>query len=300
MTPDTWGIPGPAFIGYYAGATVLLVILSTVHRRRLLGGKPDAIAGLGPQQIAYLSGRDRLAVYTSLGGLRAADAIGTGDDKTLRQTGPLPAGGSALDTAVYNAAGRRIPAKEVVTDQWVVAALADLRADLESRGLATTRSQRLGARLWVLPGLALIGVGIARWAAGSANGKPIGFLIAAVLVACVVTIVIGIKSERTTTRAAADGIARLRYDNKYLSPRQSPAYATYGPSGAALGVALFGAASLYEMDPAFAAEAEIQQAGAPIWSSGGSASSCSAGSSSCGGGGGSSCGGGGGGGGCGG
>jgi uncharacterized protein (TIGR04222 family) len=299
MTPDTWGIPGPAFIGYYAGAIVLLVILSTVHRRRLLGGNPDAVAALGPQQIAYLSGRDRLAVYTSLGGLRAADAIGTGDDRTLRPTGPLPAGGTALDTAVYNAAGRRIPAKDVAGDQWVVAALAELRSDLESRGLATTRSQRLQARVWVLAGLALIGVGIARWAAGSANGKPIGFLIVAVLVACVATIVIGVKSERTTTRAAADGIARLRYDNKYLSPRESPAYATYGPSGAALGVALFGAASLYEMDPAFAAEAEIQQAGAPIWSSGGSTSSC-AGSSSCGGGGGGSSCGGGGGGGCGG
>jgi uncharacterized protein (TIGR04222 family) len=294
MTPDTWGIPGPAFIAYYAGAIVLLVILSTVHRRRLLAGNPDAVAALEPQQIAYLSGRDRLAVYTSLGGLRAADAIGTGDDRTLRPTGPLPAGGTALDTAVYNAAGRRIPAKDVVSDQWVVAALADLSADLESRGLATTRSQRLRARLWVLPGLALIAVGLARWAAGSANGKPVGYLILAVLVACVVTIVIGVKSQRTITRAATDGIGRLRYDNKYLSPRQSPAYATYGPNGAALGVALFGAASLYELDPAFAAEAEIQQAGAPIWSSGGSTSSCAS-SSSCGGGGGSSCGGGGGG-----
>jgi hypothetical protein len=63
-----------------------------------------------------------------------------------------------------------------------------------------------------------------------------------------------------------------------------------------MGVALFGAASLYAMDPAFAAEAEIQRITASGGTSGftggdgGGGSSCSGGSS-CGGGGG--CGGGG-------
>jgi hypothetical protein len=86
-------------------------------------------------------------------------------------------------------------------------------------------------------------------------------------------------------------MSSVRQSYQHLSPGQSPSYATYGAAGAAMGVALYGAASLYTMDPAFAAEAEIQRISASGGTSG-SSSSCGSGSSSCGGGGGG-CGGGG-------
>jgi uncharacterized protein (TIGR04222 family) len=254
------------------------------------------IERLGPQQIAYLNGGDRQAVYTALGGLRAAGAIGSGPDRTVVQTGPLPGGVTPLDTAVYNAAGRRVRARDIGSDPWATAATDQLREGLENAGLARTAAQRRAARLWAIAGAALVGLGIARLIAGIDNGKPVGFLVPSVLLAAVVTIAMLVIPSGTPTRAATRGMAELRRRHQYLSPKQSPSYATYGAAGAAMGVALFGAASLYAMDPAFAAEAEIQRANAAASWAGGGVSGGDGGGSSCGGGGGG-CGGGGGGGG---
>ena len=294
MTPDTWGIPGPTFLIAYLIAVLAVSILAAVHRRMISAGRADHVNQLGPQQIAYLAGRDKLAICAALAGLRAAGAIGTGPDKTLLQTGPMPAGGTLLDSAVYNAAGQRIRARELTGDQWVVAAVAQLRDGLEAEGLAISAAQRRTMRLWVIPVAALVVLGIVRLIAGLSNGHPVGYLVLVILLATVLTVVMFAKASRVPTVAATKGIATIRRQSEYLSPRQSPAYATYGASGAALGVALFGAASLSAMDPAFAADAEIQQLSAGIpatsWATGGG-SSCSGSSS---GGGGSSCGGGGG------
>jgi len=285
MTPDTWGIPGPTFLICYLGAIIAVSILALVHRRIIAAGRATELNRLEPQQVAYLSGRDQLAVYTALGGLRAADVIGTGPDKTLLQTGPLPSGATPLDTAVYNAAGRHIRAREVDRDQWVVRALQQLREGLETQGLAITAAQRRTARRWAIPAAALVVLGAARVVDGIQNDRPVGFLILSIFLAIILGVLTFAKASAVPTRAATRAIAGLRKQNQYLSPRQSPSYATYGASGAAMGVALFGAASLYSMDPAFAAEAEIQRANAAgNWT--GSSASCGGGSaagSSCGG-----------------
>jgi uncharacterized protein (TIGR04222 family) len=215
------------------------------------------------------------------------------------QTGPLPSGVTPLDTAVYNAAGRHIRARDIGSDPWVTAAVDQLREGLETTGLVRTAAQRRTARLWAVAGGALVLIGIGRLIDGIQNGKPVGFLIPSLILAVVVTIAMLVLPSRAPTRAATHGIAELRRRNQYLSPRQSPSYATYGATAAAMSVALYGAASLYEMDPAFAAEAGIQRARIEGANHGGSSCGGTSGGS-CGGG--SSCGGGGGcgGGGCGG
>lgn len=293
MTPDTWGISGPTFLIVYLGAIIVVAVAATVHRRALFAGRPSGSAWLGtgverlgPQQVAYLNGRERLALYTALGGLRAAEAIGPGPDRTLVQTGPLLAGATPLDTAVYNAAGKHVRARDLGSDEWVRAAMTQLRDGLEAAGLATTAAQRRTARLWTIAGAALVALGIARLAAGLASGHPVGFLIGSIMLAAAVAIVLPARASAVPTRAATADVARLRRQHEYLSPRQSPAYATYGPGGAAMGVALFGAASLYAMDPAFAAEAGIRQASAL-----GATGAWAGGGTSCGGGGGGGCGG---------
>lgn len=297
---DTWGIPGPTFLAYFFGALVAIFLLSAVHRYFLFAGRRGADAGqLGPQQVAYLGGGAKIAVYTAIAGLRAAGAVGSGADRTLVPTGPLPSGMTPLDTAVYNAAGRRLRSRDVVNDQWVASSLDQLRTGLESAGLATTAAQRAAARLWAAASAILFVVGALRVFYGVQNDRPVGFLVPLTFFALLLTFVLLAKSRTTRTRAATKSIAELRRQHAYLSPRQSPSYATYGAAGAAMGVALFGAASLYAMDPAFAAEAEIQRIGAGGTSSsfssgdgGGSSGSSCSGGSSCGGGGGG-CGGGG-------
>jgi len=291
---DTWGIPGPAFLVLYGTVIVATVILSAIHRRVLFAGTPGAtIDRLGPQQVAYLNGGDHLAVYASLGGLRGAGAIAGGPGKTLYQSGPMPAGVTPLDTAIYNAAGRRIRSRDLAGDQWVVAAVRQLREGLEAQGLAVAPGKVQTARLWSLAGLALVVAGVGRLTDGVRNGKPVGFLVVAIAVAVLLTIFL-LTRKRRATYAAAKGVTTLRKQHAYLAPQESPSYATYGATGAAMGVALYGTAAIYTMDPAFAADAEIQRisstGGTSGGSDGGGGSSCSGGSS-CGGGGG--CGGGG-------
>ena len=68
---DTWGVPSATFLAFYLAATVLFVAGVLIHRRALLAGRsappPDQ---LNPQQVAYLNGREELAVWASLGTLR--------------------------------------------------------------------------------------------------------------------------------------------------------------------------------------------------------------------------------------
>jgi uncharacterized protein (TIGR04222 family) len=291
-TGDTWGIPGPTFLVYFLAAVIGVAVLSTIHRRILFRGDSSTdVTRLGPQQVAYLSGRDRLAVYTAIGGLRAAGAIGSGPDRTLVQTGPLPSGVTPLDTAVYHAAGRRIRARDISSDQWVTNALTELREGLEMRGLAVTADQRRTARIWAAAAGALVLLGLVRFLAGLDNDRPVGFLFPATFFAMIIFIVTLTKANARPTAVAARGIREMRRQHGYLSPRQSPSYATYGAAGAAMGVALYGTASLFAMDPAFAAEAEIQRMAGSSGTTGfvgggdGGGSSCSGGSS-CGGGGG--------------
>ena len=290
---DTWGIPGPTFLIFFVGLTVIVAIAAAVHRRALFAGNRDAqVDRLGPQEIAYLNGGDQLALYAALGGLRAAGAIASAADKTLTQSGPLPSGVTPLDSAVYNAAGRRIRAREVRADQWVAAALQQLRTGLEQAGLAVPAATQRAARRWALAGAAVVALGVARLVDGVQNNRPVTYLVFAIILAVAVTIFM-LTRKPLRTRAATTGLTSVREKNQHLAPGLSPSYATYGVTGAAMGVALFGAASLYTMDPAFASEAEIQRISASGYGGGdggSTSSSCSSGSS-CGGGGG--CGGGG-------
>jgi uncharacterized protein (TIGR04222 family) len=290
---DTWGIPGTTFLAYYIGTMAAIAILAAIHRKILFRGPRDVrVDTLNPQQVAYLSGGDRLAVYAAMGGLRAAGTIGAGPGRTLVQTGPLPPGVTALDNAICNAASRGVRARELHNDHMVVSALEQSRDNLERLGLAVSPAQVREARIWGFAAGAVTLAGIARLIAGASDGKPVGFLILCLVVSAFITIAL-IRVNRRATTSATRALRALRSSHQHLHPGQSPSYATYGVSSAGMGVALFGAGSLYAIDPEFAAEAEVSRAAAFGYGGGGTA----AGASSCSGG---SCGGGGCGGGCGG
>jgi uncharacterized protein (TIGR04222 family) len=294
---DTWGIPGPAFVVYFIIAMIVLSVAASVHRKSLFKGREDTpLASLDGERVAYLNDGEKRAVYTSLTKLTAAGAVTGGQgDRKPRQAGPLPAGATPLDVAVYNAAGREVHIRNLHTDQWVVDALAGLRRQLEDAGLAVSENTMRIARLWFYAGVAMAVLLVARFFAGVANDKPVGFLLF-----CAVAVVVGLTflwpGKRIATDAGKALTSEIRYQNRHLNPTQKPSYATYGAAGAAMGVAIFGVASLWDVDPAFASEMEIEKMNTPL-STGGSSSSCSSGGGDSGG---SSCGGGCGGGGCGG
>ncbi|GAA4683750.1 TIGR04222 domain-containing membrane protein [Phytohabitans rumicis] len=295
MIGDTWGIPGPTFLALFAGAAAALVIAAIIHRAILFTGRRGyPVDRLGPQQVAYLNGGEKLALYSSLAGLRAAGAIDVAKGGALSPAGPMPAGVTPLDQAVYNAAGKRIRARDLAHEPWVESALTELREGLRSDGLVPTAATRRAARVVPLLMLALLGLGIVRVMAGLANDKPVGFLILLLIGWALIAVTTFFRVPRHTM-AARTALNDMRRRHEYLSPSSAPAYATYGAASVALGVGLFGAASLWALDPAFAAEAEIQRAyasaGGTGGSYGGSSSGGDSGGSSDGGGGG--CGGGG-------
>ncbi|MEV7627283.1 TIGR04222 domain-containing membrane protein [Actinoplanes sp. NPDC089786] len=290
---DTWGIPGPTFLLYFVTAIVAASIVATIARRIIFAGPSiGALAPLTPQQVAYLNGGADRAVCASVTVLRAAGALGSEAGGVMAATGSMPAGATSLDAAIHHAAGRRTKAQNLKRDPWVVPAVDQLRQGLEQYGYATTSDQRATARVWALLPGGVVLLGVARLFAGAANGKPVGALLLLLIVAFVAAVVALVKANRRATFSTTRALRQIRTDSRHLSPQMTPSLTTYGATAAAMGVAVFGAASLYAMDPAFAAEAEIQRmgAGGPLGSG--------SGGGSCGGG--SSCGGGGCGGGCGG
>ncbi|MFD0742946.1 TIGR04222 domain-containing membrane protein [Phytohabitans flavus] len=215
---DTWGIPGSTFAASFAGAAAVLLIAALIHRIVLFSGRHTPVDRLGPQQAAYLNGGDKLAVYSSLAGLRATNAIAALPGRTLVASGPMPPNVTPLDQAVYHAASQHVRARDVVNDQWVRTALAELRDDLERRGLARDRHTRKAARAVPFLMLALAGLGGVRMIAGAANGKPVGILAALVIVMAFLALFF-IGSIRPVTRAGGRTLGEMRRQHAYLSPR---------------------------------------------------------------------------------
>jgi uncharacterized protein (TIGR04222 family) len=262
---------------------------------RLLAGRADApslTAGEPrPGDIAYLAGGESLAVYSSLGALRAAGAVEAAPGGTVAVTGLPPAGASDLDRAVHAAAGRGARASAIRWDDTVEAALKAVERRLIDAGALRSDVERWKQR-WGSLALFLVGcLGGARIAAGSANHKPIMYVVLATVGVFVFSRILWFVPR--TTRRGKRTLARLRHQNKHLRPAQKPSWTTYGATGAAMGVALFGTAALWEADPVFAQQANIaRQAAASSSGYTSTGSSCGGGGSSCGGGGGG-CGGGG-------
>ncbi|MEU5674042.1 TIGR04222 domain-containing membrane protein [Micromonospora sp. NPDC047762] len=296
---DTWGISGPTFLRYYIAAAILVVAIVAYQRFRLAVGSSGAMTAdpLGPQQVAYLNGGPQLAVHAALGGLRGSGAVGVRPDRRLTTVGAAPTGLTPLDQAIHWAAHQHSRVRDLPQDERVRVALHQIRNGLEERGLLTNDAQRARARFWATLLIALLGLGVLRLVSGLFSGRPVGYLLLTLVALLIVTLVL--RRVPMLTRAGRAALRSVRRQHTHLAPASAPAYATYGAAGAAMGVALYGTASLWALDPGFAEQAEIQRqaaagsgwSGGSDGSSGGGDSSGSDGGSSCGGGGG--CGGGG-------
>ena len=169
----------------------------------------------------------------------------------------LPTGLTDLDRAVYAAAGSGVTMAALPSEPGVEAALDAIAGRAESSRWGLDAAARARARRggWLMAIITL--VGLARLATGLANGKPVGFLVAVDLVAIVATALL--LRVPTLSSAGRRALASQRRTNAHLAPKQSPAWSTYGPQGAAMGVALFGAAALWQADPVFSAAAGLSR-----------------------------------------
>lgn len=290
---DTWGISGPMFLALLIAAFVSAMVLSSALRSLAARGRSGP-RDLHPYEVAYLvGGRDR-AIAASLAALRAGQVIEAVDKGEIRVVGAPRIFLTPLDQAILHALGqgmnthvRTIPLHPAVRNE-----LDALRARLEAEGLAANADQRRRARLLgTVPLLAVLAVAVVRLAAGLSGGKPATFLVMFLIVTGIITLTR--LQVPKVTRAGKRAMDDARVRNRVLTPSMSPSWATYGPSGAAFGVALFGSAALVSLDPQFASASEIPRHLGMATGSGSSScggGSCSSGSS-CGGGCGGGCGG---------
>jgi uncharacterized protein (TIGR04222 family) len=293
VAADTWGISGPDFLRLYVIAAVVIAAYSIWTRRRAGRAATGSDRPPRPAELAYLNGGESTVVYSSLAGLRAAGAVAVGSLGELMVTGELPAGATRLDHAIHDAARRHVPGRTLRNDPGVATALRETLDGLIRAGWVLDDEQRTRARLgtWLMVGLA--GLGALRLVAGILNDRPVGYLAALIVATLVAALALYFVPRNARTAAGRRLLAKTRRTNRHLRPDQAPAWATYGATGAALGVALYGTAALWAADPVFASDAGLVRPKDSASSAygGGSGGGCgAAGGSSCGGGG---CGGGG-------
>ena len=244
----TWGISGPQFLLVYVALLAVTVLVVVVARRRVLAAPDGAAvpARLDRYEAAYLNGGCELVATTAVSSLLRAGHLAPSPRRRQRHqlvTGPAPgAAAHPVEWATYQLVAARPdhPRWALGAELCRAPAMAAVCERLRRGGLAPTSEQRARYRatgLWFLPLLAL---GVARVAAGTANGRPVGFLVALLLVTVVVAVVLSLRVPHTTELGRRT-LARLRAE------AGRPA-AGASPSELAMATALFGAGVLWAAD----------------------------------------------------
>jgi uncharacterized protein (TIGR04222 family) len=246
---NTWGISGPQFLLLYLVLLAVTVLGVVLTRRRALA-PDDGAAGpaqLDPYEVAELNGGGALVATTAVSNLfrsgRLASSSRRRGQPARLVTGKAPGPRDhPVEWAVYQqvADGPNRRLKDVQAGLEGSSALAAVRERLRRVGLAPTPEQRARCRaagLWFLPLLAL---GVARVVAGSANGRPVGFLVALL----VVTVVVAARFLLRVPDATELGRRTL----KRLRAEQPRPSAGASPAELRMATALFGAGVLWTAD----------------------------------------------------
>ncbi len=284
-TGDTWGIPSREFLNAYLIAAVAAVVISLVMRSsyaRTCRIDGAVVGQLTPSELGMLAGGDRRAVLAAMAHLRSA--------RLITSTGK-PAVGLADDVdhfarVVYERLGYGSPKVDRLQRELEVP-LAQMRESLYRRGLLYDDRYRMSCKLAALPVAVVALVGIVRIVAGFGNDRPVGWLIAIVVVLALVGFFVS-RAGRRTPRGGAEYRDTVRR-NQHLRPSRTSNLNAPGDS-AAMSAALFGGAALWLLDPGLGSESGVSNTESSGGSDGGSSGGSDGGGGGCGGGG---CGGGG-------
>jgi uncharacterized protein (TIGR04222 family) len=264
---DTWGISSGAFLVLYvallagAGALVYALRRTAVRDDGELRLEPD----LQACEVAMLNEGPKLALATAAAGLRDAGALAVDADGALVVSGPLPSGAHPLERWLFGqvAAGDRFRVWQLRREP----VLGAMRDRLRELGLVPTRRQLAVVRLQALWFVSIAALGVARFDAGSANGKPVGFIGMLMLVAGGLAIACAVGAPARTQRGDRV-LDALRADDREA--------ALVAPAGT---LALSGATSLWAADASLAAAVGLpRESGGGGWFGGdGGGGGCGAG-----------------------
>lgn len=262
---ETWGVSGSAFLFMYA--VIALVTLGAVLRVRhtLRAGLPSRGDDLDrrPEYLAYLNGGRDLALYAALSAMHVDGSITTADRAAgmVRAGGPVPPHGSRLQRAIHAGTTRLTLRRGLVHAPGVARELDDIGDRLVRSGLLlsdTARGRYRATAFWMPAVLAL---GFVRTMAGTANGRPVGYLVVAMLLVGVAFLVLVLQTPLRTV--AGDAVlTEQRERHTGLSPSMRPDWVSVGAGGAALSVGVFGVGALFAAQPVFAEELAVQKSAA--------------------------------------
>jgi uncharacterized protein (TIGR04222 family) len=253
MSANTWGISGPAFLQLFLllAAVLLVAALRSRHLRRhppVPAGAPPLDARSDAYLIAYLGGGPNRALLAALGSVWVAGLVRGHNGRCTRVTIPPVARRPALERAVLTEAVVPLTRAELVSRHSVGSALDELRDDLVRRGLLHHASNGRRRR-WAFAMAALFLVGLARLVAGVSGGKPVGFLVSAMLLVAALTGVLFRLAASARTARGDTELAELRAAHPHLAPSMKPDWTANGATAATLAVGLFGAGALWAADP---------------------------------------------------
>jgi uncharacterized protein (TIGR04222 family) len=262
-TADTWGIGAEEFLLAYA-MLAAAVCVASVRTRRMLAttgnASPAADLAARPHDVAYLGGGAELAVYSALSAmhLRGTIASSTTSRGAVQAVGRLDDGTDELERAIHLTASGAVLRRRLPFHRPVLLALAATEQRLVSAGLLLPEEQRRRIRQVGWWTLAVAGLGLLRLLARVAEARPVGLLVLALLtVAAVAALQLAVAPRRT--RLGDRVLADLRSEHRSLAPEAEPDWSLHGPTGVALGIAIFGTRALWAADPTFADELAAQR-----------------------------------------
>ncbi|WP_322755772.1 TIGR04222 domain-containing membrane protein [Frankia sp. Cas3] len=251
-TGDTWGISGPGFLALYALGFAIVLLVAVVMRRRILSLAEMPMTGpgpLGPEELAMIEGKPRLAVTCAVTSLYDRGLLRPGrTPQRLTATGEtLPPDATRLEREVFNTTVRagelRLESLSALFSRGP--AVAACRNRLQAAGLLPTPAQAHACRRNLIPLLVLATIGIIRAAVGASRGKPVD-LLGVELIFTALALMLLAQRPTTTSRGMAV-LAAARRDGSELRSGGVPGQR-------ALALALFGTAVLWDADPVFASQ----------------------------------------------
>lgn len=297
LATSVFDLPGPEFLGLYA--VLFVVALAISIRRRIRVNARFSLPGAedtkltDPYEIAYLAGGVPRCAQVAVVKLITCGAVEWKRTAILRQSllvasGSAEAGFHEIERNLYTAIlGRGKKGMNLTEIPALVAArISGVESRLAKLGLRPTVSETRGRGCLVtLPLIALLGFGAFKVFVGLSRDKPVFFLIALLVITCLITAAVASNLKKLTP-AGEKLLARMRAGRE-------------AQGDVLCSVALFGAAS--GLDPSLsgidsALRKDISNMGNNTGSGGcgggtgcGNSSGCSSG---CGGGGCGGCGGG--------
>lgn len=287
---------GPEFLGFYAIAFATALVWSLARRARAMRAldmrRPCEVSLEDPYEIAFLAGGANRCGQLAVSRLLENGALAWREAGTFRCGGLIAGRKSApslneietrLIRGVSSWPGGAMPLDKVVPA--ISPGLCGIASRLAAMGLRPTTSE-LVASGWsaAIPLLTLMGIGVVKLVIGLSRGKPVLFLVIALIVTLFVILWIASGQKRLTPTGG----------RTLLSLRNRHATDSVGMTDLAAmsaGVALFGPAALAgypELIPGGTSlRKELSHLGAPT--GGDTTGGCSSG---CSGGGGGGCGGG--------